>query len=135
MKSAGFGVNMAGVYLQGLVWASESTQLCKPLRADPEEPSEVPAGRAALETAAERVPPRSLRPPLRLRLLPPTRVRRVNRVGARHPQAARPAGRRAGAAVMVSLKPREDVKVSMSQHGSFWVWTESSPAVSQQCWF
>lgn len=132
---------------------------CVCVRADPEEPSEVPAGGAAVEAAAERVPPRRVRPPLRLRLLAPARLRRPDRLGPQHPQAARPAGRRAGRAGLrgharhqlrdcppagqgsssqrlhrtvpgklriCSTTWREDVKIFMSDHRSFWVWTPGS---------
>lgn len=72
---------------------------CKPVcpctRADPEEPPEAAGGGAAVAAAAERAAPRRVGPALRLRLLPPARLRGPHRLGTQHPQEARSPGRRA----------------------------------------
>lgn len=48
-----------------------------------------------MAAAAERAAPRRVGPPLRLRLLPPARLRGPHRLGTQHPQEARSPGRRA----------------------------------------
>lgn len=108
------------------VFACARNPVCPCARADPEEPSEAVGG-AAVAAAAERAAPRGVGPALRLRLLPPARLRRSHRLGTQHPQETRSPGRRAGRAGGHRRPPRQ-----LSDGGSEWL---SSPVIAQNRYF